>query len=364
MNFKVGDKVKFLNTKGGGFVTKIIDSRMVSVNVEGGFEIPTLISELIRIDADEPGARFFDEAFKDETGVSTDTNRPSTEETERMFDLPHAVIRNRSREEISIAFVPHDQKWLITGLVDVFLINNTTYDVLYNFLRKRDDGYEGIDYGSMLPDTRLLVATIEREEIGKWTEGVLQFLFHKTRPGKMIPPFNSGIEVNSTKFFRENSYRESPLIEGKGLVAKLVSVTEFIESADQTGKEKGPPASRQNKQEDSAEIIFKFQTHAREALVDLHIHELVEESSNLDNSEILEFQKNYFIRCLESAISNNFLTVTFIHGVGNGILREAILDLLKEYRGIEVFDAPMQKFGVGAVELRIPHNFINVNPRS
>ncbi|MCX6252030.1 MAG: DUF2027 domain-containing protein [Bacteroidetes bacterium] len=359
MNYKVGDKVKFLNTKGGGFITKIIDSRMVSVNVEGGFEIPTLISELIRIDVDQPGARFFDETFPDETGITIRTDQPITNEAERMVDLLHSVVKNRSREEISIAFVPHDQKWLITGLIDVFLINNTTYDVLYNFLRRTEDGkYEGIDYGSLLPDSRLLLSTIEREEIGKWTEGVLQFLFHKNRSGLLIPPFNSGIEVNSTKFFRETSYRESPLIEGKGIVARIVSVTEFIEKKDQEAKEKEKGSlSMQKNSKDSEEVIFRYQTHPREALIDLHIHELLEDSSNLEKSEILEFQKNYFIRCLESAILNNFLTVTFIHGVGNGTLREVILELLKEYGGIELFDAPMQKFGVGAIEIRIPHNY-------
>ena len=55
----VGDKVKFLNASGGGVVAKLIDSRTVSVLIEDGFEIPTLISELIRIVPDVPAARFF-----------------------------------------------------------------------------------------------------------------------------------------------------------------------------------------------------------------------------------------------------------------------------------------------------------------
>ena len=102
---------------------------------------------------------------------------------------------------------------------------------------------------------------------------------------------------------------------------------------------------------------MKHQVNKREAEVDLHIHELMEDPVSLEKMEILDFQKNYFELCLESAISNHFLKVTFIHGVGNGILREAILEILKKYEGIEVLDAPMQKYGVGAVEVRIPHNF-------
>ena len=45
--FKIGDRVNFLSSTGGGKVTKIIDSRMVMVEVEDGFELPTLISDLV-----------------------------------------------------------------------------------------------------------------------------------------------------------------------------------------------------------------------------------------------------------------------------------------------------------------------------
>ena len=50
MKFKVGDKVKFLNEPGGGKVSKIVSARMVNVAVEDGFDIPTLISELVKIE--------------------------------------------------------------------------------------------------------------------------------------------------------------------------------------------------------------------------------------------------------------------------------------------------------------------------
>ena len=46
-NVGIGDKVNFLNAVGGGIVTKIIDSRMVMVEVEEGFEIPCLTSDLV-----------------------------------------------------------------------------------------------------------------------------------------------------------------------------------------------------------------------------------------------------------------------------------------------------------------------------
>ena len=50
MKFNVGDKVRFLNESGGGIITRIINPNLVSVAIEDGFDIPTLASNLIRLE--------------------------------------------------------------------------------------------------------------------------------------------------------------------------------------------------------------------------------------------------------------------------------------------------------------------------
>jgi len=47
---KAGDKVRFLNAVGGGVVKSVISKTMVNVEDYDGFEIPTLISELVVLD--------------------------------------------------------------------------------------------------------------------------------------------------------------------------------------------------------------------------------------------------------------------------------------------------------------------------
>jgi hypothetical protein len=59
MEFKPGDKVRFLNATGGGVVTRQINSFMVSVAIEDGFEIPTLVSELVIIEPSGPPTNYF-----------------------------------------------------------------------------------------------------------------------------------------------------------------------------------------------------------------------------------------------------------------------------------------------------------------
>lgn len=44
---KLNDKVRFLNEKLKGTITRIIDDKTVAVEVEDGFEIPVLKSEIV-----------------------------------------------------------------------------------------------------------------------------------------------------------------------------------------------------------------------------------------------------------------------------------------------------------------------------
>jgi len=355
MNFTIGDKVKFLNSQGGGVIRKILDSRMVSVAIEGGFEIPTLISELIRVDVSEPAARFFTE--KSDVRINPENLKVEKDEDildDRLSSLPSSAVRNRKSEDIFIAFFPHEQKWLISGLLDIILINNSSFDILYNiFLQNLEGDYTGKDYGSCFPDSRLLLDTITREQIPEWISGYIQFLFHSSSHHEVLPPFNSQFKISGQKFYNETSYRETLYIDGKIILAKVVSITDYL-MAFKSKAEVVPPRLTSKENEI---LIIKHMVNQREAEIDLHIHELVEDPGSLENQEILDFQKSYFEKCLESAIANHFLKVTIIHGVGNGVLRENILEILKKFEGIEVLDASMQKYGIGAIEIRIPHNY-------
>ncbi len=352
---KPGDKVKFLNASGGGVVMKIIDSRMVSIMVEEGFEIPTMISELILMDPKDAGGRFFESHYDIPVSPNNGEEQFEQPDDERVRQLSTLITRNRKSEDLWLAFVPHDQKWLITGMMDVFLINNTSFDVLYNIFSKTHTGhFEGIDYGSLFPDSKLLLATINRETLVQWTEGSLQFLFHKQQTAMVLPPFNSEFKVEGKRFYKEGNYREHRVIEGKGIVVRVLSLTDYFQEAGAVSNQPAAELTRENVAPGG--ILGKHRVANREAEVDLHIHELVDDPANLETSEILEFQKTYFLRCMDEALSQGFLKVTFIHGVGNGVLKNVLRELLQKYKGIETFDAPMARYGVGAIEVRISHN--------
>jgi dsDNA-specific endonuclease/ATPase MutS2 len=87
--------------------------------------------------------------------------------------------------------------------------------------------------------------------------------------------------------------------------------------------------------------------------VDLHIHELIDDARGLSNYEILNIQMNHAKKQLEWAIQKRLKSVVFIHGVGQGVLREELYTLFRRYDNLEYFDGDYQTYGVGATEVRI-----------
>lgn len=90
--------------------------------------------------------------------------------------------------------------------------------------------------------------------------------------------------------------------------------------------------------------------------IDLHIHELVDDSTALSNFEIVNIQLSTFKRMLEMAQRDHYQRVIFIHGVGSGILRFEIRKLLGNLSNCDFGDADYAEYGQGATEVNLWYN--------
>ena len=54
---------------------------------------------------------------------------------------------------------------------------------------------------------------------------------------------------------------------------------------------------------------------------------------------------------MDQALVNRLHKITFIHGVGNGVLRSSIREELKRFPNIKYAEAPQEKFGYGGTEV-------------
>lgn len=361
MKFKIGDKVKFLNDHGGGVVSKVVTSNLVHVKIEDGFEIPTLTNELVLVQDTSMFGGHQSEVFS-----VPQQNRPAPppEPEEVIYDerssrLDVFKAKGEDKKGIYLAYVPQDQRWLLTGLLDIYLINYTEYDVLFSmFLRKQNGAWEGADYDAMKPNTKILLATIEREEIEKWSYGVLQAMYHRDASAKVLAPVNSTFSIKPAKLFRENSYLDSSFLNDKSFLFLIneVGIQPAVAESELDEKYDEEVAMQHAKPKQPEEVINKHKTGPREAVVDLHIGELTDDYSKMTNVDMLNFQLNYFVRCLESAIKGYLTKVTFIHGVGEGVLKNRMMEILKQYDHVQSRDASLKNFGYGATEVLIWHS--------
>lgn len=87
--------------------------------------------------------------------------------------------------------------------------------------------------------------------------------------------------------------------------------------------------------------------------VDLHIQQLTKAYKGLSNYDMLNLQMDAAKRQLEFAIRNRIQKVVFIHGVGEGVLKEELKYLFGRYENIKYYEADYQKYGLGATEVYI-----------
>lgn len=388
MKFKTGDKVKFLNKVGGGYVTQVLDNAMVRIISDGGLEYPVPEKELILIDPKSSIERYFDEDYdvsmpsKDELKVRH--KKFAKQELKSKGDLPEAYevdreIEKREKEAnrisgpvklidnadgdrieqgVYLAYIPADQEKLKTSNLIISFVNNTEYTIVVNsYLRKSTREYHGLDLNTIAPFTRLNLCEIKREELVNWIVGTHQVLF-STSTTKVVPnPVNIDINLKVTYFDINDNYRTSNVMYERAFMVLLNDIY-YNEKINIPKEEKSKDVLITEEKAKQAiapvapQLIDRHKTGKGKAEVDLHISALRDDFSNMKNFEILREQTEYFRSALESAIENHYKEVVFIHGIGNGTLKGTITKILKdEYPDIWFHDASFAKYGNGAIEL-------------
>ena len=88
------------------------------------------------------------------------------------------------------------------------------------------------------------------------------------------------------------------------------------------------------------------------SVIDLHVEKLTDEWRNLSNYEILGLQLKTFEKYYELALAHMQPSLTVIHGVGIGKLRDEIHELLRLRKEVKTFvNQYHPQFGYGATEI-------------
>jgi len=115
-------------------------------------------------------------------------------------------------------------------------------------------------------------------------------------------------------------------------------------------------AEKEYKKKNYRSTIKPKERNAPKMEVDLHINQLVPSTRGMSNHEMLNLQMETAKRQLEFAMGKRIQKIVFIHGVGDGVLKEELNFLFGRYENLKYYDADFQKYGLGATEVYIFHS--------
>ncbi len=349
MKFRVGDKVLFLNEKGGGFVSRIVDEQIIQVAVEDGFEIPYAIKDLILEDGQDRDAVF--ERPRPRARISSE--KTGAIRIDPSQDSPAAGIY--------LSMVPRDQNEVLIGSLDFYLVNHTDYCLHFGLMLNKSGNYEGLIHDQMPEGSSFHLGKVERNEISDWGHSQIHFLFFKKGQAKMYPPGSEHIVFKQIQTYKETSFVFDSFLQQKAMVINVVDLASY--SADK--KESLPDVPEFKRLQDhfvagptataqpvvKAGFLEKHKVDDKIAEIDLHIHNLTDDTTNLSNADLLGLQMDYFHRAMKEAQKEKIRKLIFIHGVGQGTLKNEIIRFLGKTEGVNFYDAPYARYGMGATEV-------------
>lgn len=313
----IGDKVRLLHGKEEGIVRKVSSGGRIEVEIEDGFIIPAMKSEVVIIA--EAEKNYFGE------------NAGNTKEPEA--PLPISAPKDQG---LYLAFLPiNDQN------LSLYLINDSHQPYLAHTSEVFGGNQRTLFAGILNPgeskkfDDRLM------KELDEWPAFLLRFIPIQNKLEKAVLPFERQMKMKATQFFKHLS--KAPIL-GKNV---------YLFAMEQTTKELDIRSLNSQLQEIAPKPEpIKIQKPARS--IDLHIEQLHPDPDKLSNSEKMRIQLEVFEKNLNQALASGMDEITFIHGLGNGILKKEIHKRLSQLGNIKYFqDTQKDQWGYGATLVRI-----------
>ena len=347
----IGDKVRFLNTVGGGKIKGFLNKNLVMVEDEHGFDVPVLAAECVVVETS--GNEKMGQAAEQEPQKTDIPQKPQIKVTEN--DEPEETPEG---EKITacLAYLPSDVKNLSRTSYECYLVNDSNYYLFFNYMSRENNAWISRKSGSVEPNTKIFIEEFDKSQLNEIEKVCVQFIaFKYNKPFTFKNPCSVELRIDTVKFYKLHAFQENDYFEDDALVYYLVKndipEREMLVSAgdiEQAMKEKEIAERRPRVQR----IEKKEQNPIIE--VDLHIHELLDTTSGMSNADILEFQLKKFHEVMTDNLSRKNQKIVFIHGKGDGILKNALLKELKnKYKKCSYQDASFQEYGYGATLITI-----------
>ena len=336
---KIGDKVRFLNDVGGGVVTGFINKTTVNVEGEDGFEIPYPISQLVNIS----------EAERVEKGIVPEPKEVSLQTKPQIIEKKSEGMKLAGKDspDFYFCFVPDDSKNPLAGETRLVLVNDSNFTLLYYYSHYQDEKYTLVKFGSVQPNSKTDLESMDQNDLADLPDFVFQLLYFQDVEKELNQSVSKKFKVSPVKFYKEKSFQPNVFFRKNAMVLKITSDFSAIDLDKITDDD-----LQKVVQVKESKIEKKFREKKKPAdvvEVDLHIQELLDETGGLSNREMLEIQLGKVETEMNNAIRSHVKRIVFIHGLGQGVLKQEVTKLLKSKFPKYYFqDASFKEYGYGA----------------
>ena len=352
--------MRFLFETGGGIVKGFQGKDIVLVEDENGFSIPMLIRECVVIDTNEYNFEKKTVApKKEEPKKPVKTTVTALRDEEDDFE-PVVTYRPMERREgeklnVALAFVPVDIKQISATIFEAYLVNDSNYYLSYLYASPTAGGMKLRAQGIIEPNTKLFIEEFGREQLNELERVNFQFIAFKEEKNYMKKPaVDVELRIDTVKFYKLHTFNtDSPFFDEPALVYDIVRddrpVRQVYVEADDLKE-----ALLQKKKEDSRPRHTPQPARKQKAdntvEVDLHIHELLDNTNGMTSGDMLNYQLDVFRKTMDEYRGKKNQRLVFIHGKGEGVLRNALLKELKsKYGSCLSQDASFREYGFGAL---------------
>lgn len=367
---KIGDTVRFLNSVGGGIISRI-NGNMAYVEDEDGFETPVLLRECVVVQPATQQARI-ENSLTANTGSKPTAPKPATAapdvvSSSEVSAADMAETPGGERLNIVLGFEPENIKALSGGNFICSLVNDSNYWLMFTMLTcsnaditADNGGWQTVYSGVVEPNIQLDIDSFDSAKVASFDRIAIQYIaFKRNKPFCLKTPATVQLRVDTTKFYKLHCFRNNPYFDNPVLAfdivtddkpASLNTLKIDVENLSQMMRRKAVADQRPARRQ----VHKKPNDPGKPLVIDLHIHELVDNIRGLSNADMLNLQIDTFRRAMDENLRNHGRKLIFIHGKGDGILRNAILkELNHRYKGHDVQDASFAEYGYGATQIKI-----------
>jgi hypothetical protein len=329
MKLRIGDRVRFLNEVGEGTVVRIKDKDNVFVEMQDGFEIPFLTKQLVPIHT--------------ELIINKDAENIELNDEAQIADAIYFVVEP-----------DHELPSLISEY-KLYLFNASSFNLLYSYAIKDNNYFQTLKHGELGAYQKVFLKQVRLQFFEEYNYHKIECLLFKNTHFKAQLPIAEVINLSPKLILEASTIKHDEFkfpIYGFILKDEFIFQNEVQQKLSLIDIEK----LKNVKEFNSKARISKSNKEYLKSLkkeIDLHIEELVDNTSGLSNYDMLTLQLEKFEKELDNAIVKHMHTLIFIHGVGNGRLKQEIINRLKLVKGVTYHDASYKNYGYGATQVNI-----------